>query len=259
MAGSPPFAASRATNNVRPTKMAELVATRIRRMIVREELKEGDWLPTEIDLMDRFGVSRPTLREAFRLLEADSLIRIRRGPPGGAQVQLPGPEAAASLFGLILTLGRTTLADVHEARTVIEPPAVRKLAEDGTDEDHRLLSQQLELINSVSPDADAFALATVRFHQRMVELSGNHTLATVTGVLGEVMSRHTGRAYDEERAEEMADNNRSALRAYERVVHLVRERRGAEAEDFWYKHMSAAGAHLLSGQANRRIVDILDQ
>ena len=48
--------------------MAELVADHVRRQIVRGELVEGDALPSEAELMQRFGVSRPTLREAYRVL-----------------------------------------------------------------------------------------------------------------------------------------------------------------------------------------------
>ena len=70
---------------VRPQKMADMVANRIRGIIARGELQDGEWLPTESELMGQLGVSRPTLREAFRLLEADSLVTIRRGPPGGAR------------------------------------------------------------------------------------------------------------------------------------------------------------------------------
>ena len=77
---------------VRPQKMADMVAGRIRQMIARGEITDGEWLPTEPELMEQFGVSRPTLREAFRLLESDSLVTIRRGPPGGARVTVPGPE-----------------------------------------------------------------------------------------------------------------------------------------------------------------------
>jgi len=60
-------------------------------------------------------------------------VQIRRGPPGGARVTLPGPETAASLFGLILTLSGTTLMDVYEARMVIDRPrrACRELSELG--------------------------------------------------------------------------------------------------------------------------------
>src|SRR4051794_13190056 len=85
---------------VRVPKMAELVAGHLRRQIVRGELAEGAALPTEAALMQQFQVSRPTLREAFRVLESESLITVRRGARGGARVQLPNADVAARYAGL---------------------------------------------------------------------------------------------------------------------------------------------------------------
>ncbi len=81
---------------VRVPKTAELVASSLRRQIIRRELVEGDALPPEADLMERFGVSRPTLREAFRVLESESLITVRRGSRGGAQIHAPDMTVPAS-------------------------------------------------------------------------------------------------------------------------------------------------------------------
>lgn len=256
---SPPAGAV-SRDAVRPQKMADIVAARIRQMIARGELREGDWLPTEPDLMIRFGVSRPTLREAFRLLEADSLISIRRGPPGGARVHLPGPEAAAPIFGLLLTLQGTTLSDVYEARRVIEPPAARRLAEDGSDADHDELAAELDKVKAALDEPTTFAMETVRFHQRIVELAGNRTLATVIGMLEEIMSRHIAALYDEPSgtAEGMRARNRRAVRAYERLVELVRARNGDAAEEFWRKHMESAGRYIFaSKRALQQVVDVL--
>src|ERR1700743_249632 len=74
---------------IRAPKTAELIAANLRRQIVGGGLKEGLALPPEAELMEQFRVSRPTLREAFRILEAESLITIRRGSRGGAQVTAP--------------------------------------------------------------------------------------------------------------------------------------------------------------------------
>jgi len=65
-----------------------MIASYLRSRIVRGELAEGDSLPSEVELMHQFDVSRPTLREAFRILETESLIVIRRGSRGPA---LPHP------------------------------------------------------------------------------------------------------------------------------------------------------------------------
>jgi GntR family transcriptional repressor for pyruvate dehydrogenase complex len=58
----------------RVPKMAEMISDHLRRQIVRGELSEGDVLPSEQELQTRFNVSRPTLREAFRILESESRI-----------------------------------------------------------------------------------------------------------------------------------------------------------------------------------------
>src|SRR5206468_8691169 len=85
-------------------KTAELVAGTLRRMVVDGQLKDGDFLPNEAELMAHFGVSRPTLREAVRVLESERLVEVRRGSRTGARVRVPGPEIVARPAGLLLEL-----------------------------------------------------------------------------------------------------------------------------------------------------------
>ncbi|MFE9322557.1 FadR/GntR family transcriptional regulator [Nocardia sp. NPDC052278] len=246
--------------HIRPKKMPDMIADRIRQMIARGQIGDGEWLPTEPELMERFGVSRPTLREAFRLLEADSLITIRRGPPGGARVTIPGPEAAAAQFSLLLTLSKTTLQDVYEARMVIEPSCARQLAERGSATNRRALIDEVEHVRAALETPVEFGRRTVQFHRRLVELSGNRTLATVIGMLTEVMQRQTARTYDEThgKPDDLEANNRRALRAYERLSELVQDRDGVGAEEFWLKHMKVARSYFLRNKADStQIVDLL--
>src|SRR5690349_23747122 len=105
---------------VRSPKTAELVAGTLRRMVVDGQLKEGDFLPNEAELMTHFGVSRPTLREAVRVLESERLVEVRRGSRTGARVRVPGPEIVARPAGLLLELSGATIADVMTARSGIE-------------------------------------------------------------------------------------------------------------------------------------------
>ena len=96
---------------VRAPKTAELIATLYRRQIVRGDLRPGDTLPSEQQLMVQFGVSRPTLREAFRILEAEDLISVKRGSRGGARVTQPSLSVAARFHELIMQRsGSKTLA-----------------------------------------------------------------------------------------------------------------------------------------------------
>jgi DNA-binding FadR family transcriptional regulator len=241
---------------VRPQKMADLVANRIREIIARGELKDGEWLPTEAELMARLGVSRPTLREAFRLLEADSLVTIRRGPPGGARVTVPGPEAAASLFGLLLTLSGTTLADVYTARAALEPAAVRRLVECGSEQDRRALAAEVDVIRAAAPDPVRFSTAMVRFHQRVVELSGNRTLGTVAGMLVEIVNRHHFRTYrrDALTGERLRIDHARILVSYQRLLELVDAGDADGAEQHWVEFVRSPGPN---GDAEDRVVDLI--
>ncbi|WP_235433332.1 FadR/GntR family transcriptional regulator, partial [Protofrankia coriariae] len=145
---------------VRVPKTAELVAARLRRQIVRGELVEGDALPPEAVLMEQFGVSRPTLREAFRVLESEALISVRRGAHGGARVHTPNGDVAARYAALVLEYRGTTIADVHQARALLEPPCVRRLAQRHTEEDLARLRAALAAVEAATADADRPAART---------------------------------------------------------------------------------------------------
>jgi len=175
-----PFVLAGNHERVRPMKMSDQVAAQIRRMIARGEPVDGDWLRTEAELIERFGVSRLTLREAFRRLEGDSLVTIRRGPPGGARVTVRGPDAVADLFGMILMLSGTTIGDVWDARLTIEPPAVRRLAESATKEALKELDAELDRVRAAIDDPREFSKAGVQCHVKLVQLSGKHCQALAT-------------------------------------------------------------------------------
>src|SRR3984957_2930419 len=131
-------------SQVRVPKMGELVASSLRRQIVRGDLAEGDALPSESELMQQFGVSRPTLREAFRVLESESLISVRRGAHGGAVLHVPNGDVAARYAALVLEHRGATLRDVYVARGVIEPGCVAMLAGKRTADEGRELREGIE-------------------------------------------------------------------------------------------------------------------
>ena len=66
-----------------PTGASEQIAAQIRRWLEQQQLQPGDRIGTEQELADEFGVSRPTMREALRLLSASHLVRVGRGRTGG--------------------------------------------------------------------------------------------------------------------------------------------------------------------------------
>ncbi len=243
---------------VRVPKAAELVAGELRRQIVRGEISQDEPLAPESELMQYFGVSRPTLREAFRILESERLITVSRGARGGARVHLPDVSVAANYTGLLLQVMGTTLGDVYEARKVIEPPMARACAEHRTARQLRDLKDCLEIEEqAIAADRGEYASHAARFHQLVVDGSGNATLAVVARMLASIFERHlvveVGAKHSRE---QRLSDNRTGLKAHRRLVSLIEARDGAAAEAFWRKHMVVAGGYLLRDYGKMTVVDL---
>jgi GntR family transcriptional repressor for pyruvate dehydrogenase complex len=246
---------------VRAPKTAELIAAHIRGQIVRAELRTGETLPAETALMEQFGVSRPTLREAFRILESESLITVRRGSRGGAQVMAPDVAVAARYVGLLLQVDGTTVADVYEARLVFEPAAAGLLASRRTKQDiadlHQVIAELSALIESGEPfhQPQAWAGATDKFHALVLERAGNRTLAMLAAMLREVVASHLSAAAGRRLSQpETANDFRKTVRAYQKLVTLIEAKDAAEAERYWRTHMQIAGRRLLRDDLGTKTV-----
>ncbi|MCK8669749.1 FadR/GntR family transcriptional regulator [Rhodococcus sp. NPDC003382] len=259
---APVFDARAATGRaIRTPKTAELVARKLRRMIVDGELKDGDHLPHEAELMEHFSVSRPTLREAVRVLEAERLVEVRRGSRSGARVCVPGPEVVARPASLLLELTGATVADVYVAREAIEPFAARLLAEVGTDEDFDELERFVDEAIPSSFASNSFGQAAAEFHLLMVQKAGNATLALIAGMLHEIYERHTmnvTRERLETDTERYEANYKLFVRSQRKLIKLLRTRDGAGAFTHWQKHMTVARELVLFGRESTKVRDILD-
>jgi GntR family transcriptional repressor for pyruvate dehydrogenase complex len=241
---------------VRSPKAGELVARTLRRMIVDGQLKDGDFLPTEAELTQHFGVSRPTLREAVRVLESERLVEVRRGSRTGARVRVPGPEIVARPAGLLLELSGATIADVMVARSAIEPTAARLLAQTGTPAGFGELSSILTDDVPVAWESGRLAQTSAWFHRRMVELSGNATLGLIAGMLHEITERHTAAAINEKRSIPQAQYQRLA-RSYGHLIDHLRAGDADEAEAHWRRHMANSQELLLSGRETVKVRDVM--
>src|SRR5262249_27736719 len=159
---------------VRVPKAAELVALELQRQIVVGELQEGDPLPGELDLMAEYGVSRPTLREALRILESQNLLSVRRGARGGARAHLPNVALAAQYAAILLQIESTTLADVLNARLLLEVALVRKGAESRTELQLRALRDAWNAEEEILEQPSVVATPYFeRFHRLVLECSGS--------------------------------------------------------------------------------------
>jgi GntR family transcriptional regulator, transcriptional repressor for pyruvate dehydrogenase complex len=183
-------------------RLAEIVAGKLRERIVLGELPDGTRLPKQDDLLQEFRVSRQSLREALRILEAEGLISIQRGNVGGAIVQAPRARSSAYMFGLVLRSRHVSLGDLAEAIRAVEPVAASLCARrpDRMDAVAPELRRLQEAARAAIGDAVDFTRLARRFHEEMVQLCGNQTLILMLGTL-ELMWSHQERDWAE-RAEE---------------------------------------------------------
>ena len=168
--------------SLREPKMADRVATVLRKMFIRGDIAVGTMLPPESELMEQFGVSRPTLREAFQVLESESLIEVQRGVRGGARVTSPTKQTLARYAGLILEFEGVTLKDVYDARAALEADMIRRLATDPRPETVAALEAALTPADAdISDEQSRVALA--EFHIAIAELCGTRPPQMVNEML----------------------------------------------------------------------------
>jgi GntR family transcriptional repressor for pyruvate dehydrogenase complex len=237
---------------LRLPKMAEVVAEYIRRDIVTGVLKEGESLPAAAVLIERFGVSKPTIREALRILESETLIEVRRGA-SGARVQLPTEAAAGRSVGILLQLDQTTLKDVWQARMTFEPPLAGLLAKTWDEEDMATLRNGLEDSRRALSDPIKFAESQTDFHYLVVTLAGNRTLALMARLLNEVIRLHETAVNADPEHDPLRT---AALKEHEDFVKLLEGRQEAAAEAFWRAHLETNAANLLGESGPHTVLDL---
>jgi len=240
----------------RSREKPELIADELRALIVSGELADGASLGREPDLVERFGVSRPSLREALRILEAEGLITVVRGVLGGVIVHHPDERMTARTAALVLQSRNVTLGDVHQARSAIEPACVRILAESPRRAMIKELTALVEEQRRVVEDPEGFGQANAQFHKRLVELTGNQTLSVVAEMLNEIVARAVTAVSLSPRADSIAVRERG-IRSQERLIALIDAGRAPQAEAHWREHMAAVGKVIL-GQRAKTVVDLFD-
>jgi DNA-binding FadR family transcriptional regulator len=236
--------------------MAELVAAEIRREILRGEHQPGDSISSEAALMERFDVSRPTLREALRLLESQQLITVRRGSHRGPVAALPDAALSARSFALLLQLRKGTVADIYQFRMIFEPVAARMAAENATDAELAALRTYLDAEYAARADFGTFTVLAWRFHSDLVRLSGNLAMSLVAETFERISRRHA----DEYMAavKDSEEQSKLSYRAHTHLVDLLEKRQGDKAEKYWARHMAAAGEKLLAIPGKLSLIELLD-
>lgn len=160
----------------------ELVVAQLQKRIMRGDLRVGDQLPAERELVAGFGVSRATLREGLRVAESMGLIETLGG--GARAIVTAEPSrGVARIVGALLNHDVSSLAELVEVRMVLEGTAAFLAAERPVDELAAVVAAYEDMC--AADGFDVFVEADVRFHLATAEAAGNAMLALISAALRE--------------------------------------------------------------------------
>jgi GntR family transcriptional repressor for pyruvate dehydrogenase complex len=172
--------------NLITEQRASRIASQLVELIEIMKLLPGDKLPPERQLAEMLSVSRPSLREALHILQAQGLVQIKHGQGSYVQEPLVAQELRASMMST--THG---LNELFDAREVLEVPASKWAASKATKEDIRLLRTTLNQIDTATSsdpiDYDQLQILDAKFHLTIVGIAGNRFINQTLNVLQDVM------------------------------------------------------------------------
>jgi len=161
------------------TRVSHHIVQQIRELIIKGSLKPGHRLPSEQKLADEFGVSKATLREAFRVLEAIGLLEIRQGVSGGAFVCAVDKKIIQEHMFNYFFFQNPNLEDFTQLRGIIEPKLTEIAANKMTDEHLAEFDEILQLTQKALDQQEFYYDLDNRFHHKIAEMTGNRIVTFV--------------------------------------------------------------------------------
>ncbi|RBM17699.1 FadR family transcriptional regulator [Prauserella sp. PE36] len=186
-------------NRVTSGRVSNLIVERIRVLIRDGQLKAGDRLPSERELGDQFGVSRVTVREALKMLEANGLVTIKVGARGGAFVTAPTSERVGEGISDLLTFSVVEPADVTEARQVFEIGIVPLVCRRADAQDVHELLEICDRADALQRTEGEYPVSlSAEFHVRVARATHNPALELLARTFHGPVLRSLMRAQEED-------------------------------------------------------------
>lgn len=215
----------------------EQVMGQIEERILDGRLKAGDRLPSERELAASLGVSRPSLRESLRVLEALGVVEVRRGGADGGTVLEDAPgDGLAGLLKLEIALAHFSWQEVLDTRLTLESWSLTEAAHRSGEQDHQALAEILDLMDDPSIDSAEFNRLDALFHDRIAQSTGNRLTAHFMGSLRTAIQQQMVQVYAD-----LEDWRRTAVTVREEhraLLQALIDRDAARARDLVRAHIA---------------------
>ena len=231
----------------RAQKGAMVLAQRIMGDVLRRNLRPGDPLPTEREMIESYGAGRATVREALRLLEYEDVITIKPGIGGGPILRLPDSTHLAGSLVLIMGLNQAPLRDVIEVRSTIEPITSALAAERMSEEDLAALRENVAQMRASIDNQHVFLERNREFHEQVAHAGGNVAFAYLVDSISHIIDgTMLGLQYSDLRRTAM-------LSAHERILAALEARDPERARESMLAHVSEYAKY-----AERKFPDVMN-
>lgn len=213
---------------------AQQVAQDLLARIVESGLAPGQTFATEAELLARCNVSRPTLREGIRILEAQGVLQQKPGPGGGLVVRRPSLDLLAQGLSIFLRFNDVPFVTVLRAREVVEPALAAEAATEGTESDFQAMAESIERMRAMGDGDQSMFIAENRtFHGIVAQASGNKVLETFWGTISLLATgEHHGIRYT-------FGNRQHVITAHEEILAACRRRDPQSASKAMAEHVGA--------------------
>ncbi|WJH36702.1 FadR family transcriptional regulator [Paenibacillus sp. CC-CFT747] len=209
--------------------LSHIVSERIKAYILERELKEGDKLPSEKQLVESLGVSRTVVREALKSLELLGILRIKTGD--GIYVDALSMKPVIDQMSFHWRQSETRMKELWETRRILELGAAEMAIE----------RYDVERIEEMEQWNEAFARKIelrqmpyeedLQFHRTLFKATGNNTYFEFSEILTDFFSsirqRHFGNVED----------TKLSLEEHRRIVHFIREKDPVNAKKEMERHL----------------------
>ncbi|MDQ3709597.1 MAG: FadR family transcriptional regulator [Actinomycetota bacterium] len=224
---------------VSAVRISQEIVEQIKEAIVGGGLRPGDRLPSERELTEQFGVSRVTVRDALRILEASGLIEIRVGARGGAVVTAPGAAMVGEGISNMLLLSALSPAEVTEARMVFELGTLSLVCERADDQDFADLLAICDQSKAALADGTYHVGLSADFHTRLARCTHNAAIEMILQSFQGPLLMSLRRA--KEAAPEMGD---PGVAEHYEIVQALQDRDTERAYRIMLEHLGRTASRL---------------
>lgn len=214
---------------IRKERISDQIKFELKQAILDGHYKPGDKFPPEVEIAQKYHVSKVSAREALREMETEGLIQKKRGIFGGSFVMEPGSDKMVDVVTNSYLFGGITAKDLAEFRRILEPGLARLASERRTNDDLAAMEKSIQEIDLSIKKGDPDQTKAIGFHRLIADACHNRFISSLMEALVSVFQKVLAKVPDIENAKKDIEYNRLFLE-------YIRNKDGDKAEQTMTDH-----------------------